>query len=43
MKHVINTRWLANPSQGRIHFPHESLYASLIHYQSGDALLIKWS
>ena len=36
MKHVISTRWLANPNQGGGHFPH-SLYEYLINYQSEDS------
>ena len=31
MKHVIGTRWLANPSRGRNHFPHDfGAYMSIL-------------
>ena len=40
MKHLISTRWLANP-KGRSHFPHNfgSLYRDPIHCQTEDSLI----
>ena len=39
MKHEISSRWLANPDQGRAHFPHnfQSPHEYLIHIQSEDS------
>ena len=39
MKHEVSTRWLANPDQGRGHFPHnfQSAHEYLIHIQSEDS------
>jgi hypothetical protein len=39
IKHVVGTRWLANPNQGYSHFFHnfQSSYECLIHYQYEDS------